>query len=450
MWIAYLYLLVGCFAICSASSFRPRRQLLKENLPEVKANVPKLSAVMLTVAKDDYVFQRGISSAMKHLVDVDKFYIITPSKEELEKKHETLVSTGRVIFVAEQTFHVGGTNLTGELVHTTMYNYVKDRGQYPLRNESDPASRFSQFEHKMNQKIGWYLQQLFKIYAGRMLNLDTYVLLDGDCVWFRDVKFIADKQTSLTAPFKYNYASSTQIHGAYLATTTRIAGVPIITNFRNQKHKSGVVHHMVLVKEVLDDLFSAAEKLHGNKPMWKIMLSESAREMTCHSPKANVCSDGSTLSEYELYFNYAQAKFPQTVHHRPLLWTNGPRPGMLYWPDPDDVPTVALLSTDTMKYKWIGHKQSETIDIFERQMEADRLAGLTYVGYHGYAKRRYYELHHQDVVELCHGAAEPFNTSCSYRGLDRMEIRPDRTPEDWFRGCGCFMAQQTVGINVKR
>jgi len=437
--VVLLGALFSCCSALEATSLRPRRR----QLPEVKANIPKLSAVMLTTAKDGYVFQRGINSAMKHLVDVDKFYIITPSKEELEKSHHHLVSTGRVIFVAEQIFNVGGKNLTGELVADTMLQAVRDKGQYPLRNESNPNSKWSSFESKLFSKMGWFLQQLFKVYAGRVLNLGDYVLLDGDCVWYQDVRFIADEQPSLTPPFKYNYATSTQVHGAYLATSTRIAGVPIITG-RNQKHRSGVVHHMVLVKEVLEDLFQVAEKLHNGMPLWKVMLAESALEMTCHSPKSNICADGSTLSEYELYFNYAQAKFPQTVHIRPLLWTNGPRPGMLYWPDPGDAPTVPLLSTDTMKYKWIGHHQSETNEIFKRQMEADRLSGLTYVGYHGYAKRRYYELHHDDVMTLCGNAVEPFNTSCSYRGLDRMEVRPDRTPEDWFRGCGCYMAKQTV------
>lgn len=32
--------------------------------------------------------------------------------------------------------------------------------------------------------------------------------------------------------------------------------------------------------------------------------------MTCRAPKTNICGAGSTLSEYELYFNYAREKFP--------------------------------------------------------------------------------------------------------------------------------------------
>lgn len=396
-------------------------------LNEVSASVvPKISAVMLTTTKDGAVFERGVRSALKHLVDVDKFYVITPSKHELSLKFKSLGE--RVIFVDEQSF-----NFTGALVADTMVQSVRDRGTYPLGNGNSP------FERTLWGKLPWYLQQLLKIYAGKYLNLKDYVLLDGDCVWFRDTKFIAEKQTSSIPPFRYNYATSTQIHGAYLASSKRISGVDII-NAKKGKFRSGVVHHMVLVKEVLDDLFKTVETLHG-LPMWQVMLNQSALEMTCMAPNTKVCAEGSALSEYELYFNFARVKYPETVELRPLLWANGPRPGLLYWPDPTDAPVVPLLSTDTAKYKWRDHKPSEVMDVFERQMEADRLAGFDYVGYHGYAKRRYFELHQEDIQQVCKGIPEPFNTSCSYRGLDQIELRPDRTPQSWFSGCGCFMAK---------
>lgn len=32
------------------------------------------------------------------------------------------------------------------------------------------------------------------------------------------------------------------------------------------------------------------------------------------------------------------------------------------------------------------------MEAFERQMHADRLQGYHYIGYHAYAKRRYYEM----------------------------------------------------------
>jgi hypothetical protein len=75
---------------------------------------------------------------------------------------------------------------------------------------------------------------------------------------------------------------------------------------------------------------------------------------------------------------------------------------------------------------------------FEEQVKADRLQGYDYVGYHGYAKRRYYELVGPDYEELCMTAPKPSNTTCSWRGFPER-LDKTRTAESWFRGCACFM-----------
>eukprot|EP00605_Chrysophyceae_sp_TOSAG23-4_P001679 GSChrysophyteH1.ASY1.ANO1.1845.1 assembled CDS len=423
LFMTYIIVILCCLKCAGCSDIVSLRKR------HLETAVPKISGVLLTTAKDGAVFERSIKSALQHLVDVDKFYVITPSQEELSRKYESLGD--RVIFVAEQKF-----NFTGELVADTMLKAVKDHGEYPLDNGKSP------FERTLWGKMGWFLQQLLKIYAGKILDLGDYVLLDGDCVWFKDVKFIADDQPNgSSGPHTYNYATSTQYHGPYVASSERISGVK---TFKNNDHwRSGVVHHMVLVKEVLEDLFAKSEELH-KLPFWHVMLKESALEMTCRAPRSAICGAGSTLSEYEMYFNYARSVYPTTVHLRPLLWANGPMPGLLYWPDPAD--PIPLLSSDSPKHKWLGHRQNEVLEVYERQIAADSIAGFHYVGYHGYAKRRYFELWADDVATLCDGAPEPFNTTCSYRGLDRIEVRPDRTPEDWFRGCGCFMARNANGI----
>ena len=38
--------------------------------------------------------------------------------------------------------------------------------------------------------------------------------------------------------------------------------------------RSGIVHHMVIVKKVLDDMFTTAERLHGGMPFWKVGRKE--------------------------------------------------------------------------------------------------------------------------------------------------------------------------------
>lgn len=45
-------------------------------------------------------------------------------------------------------------------------------------------------------------------------------------------------------------------------------------------------------------------------PSSPVFRSHSAREMTCKAPKTAICGVGSTLSEYELYYNYARTKHP--------------------------------------------------------------------------------------------------------------------------------------------
>lgn len=164
--------------------------------------------------------------------------------------------------------------------------------------------------------------------------------------------------------------------------------------------------------------------------------------MTCRAPRAGICGAGSTLSEYEVYFNYARTKYPETVQLRPLMWANGPAPGMQFWP-PVDQPEI---QSDGPKSHWVGHRQNESKEYISylklaiyiyiyiskiscssfyvytyllispiyvirlpyspyslfsplivpraivRQTEADRLQGYDFVAYHGYGKRRYFEL----------------------------------------------------------
>jgi hypothetical protein len=208
----------------------------------------------------------------------------------------------------------------------------------------------------------------------------------------------------------------------------------------------------------------------------------------------NICGAGSTLSEYELYFNYARAKYPETVKLRPLFWTNGPSPGLLFWPQP-----TYTLKSDGGKGQWMHHRQWQGKDskssrndelnslihllcvrlfvfavpeILDKQMAADREQGYDYVGYHAYAKRRYSEMVGEDLNFLCANVSVPHNSTCSWREYDEYETawrKKHNIPEskdekkggegeftkipapgmrnisDYFRGCACWMAKHQSG-----
>ena len=103
---------------------------------------------------------------------------------------------------------------------------------------------------------------------------------------------------------------------------------------------------------------------------------------------------------------------------RPLLWTNGPAPGLLFWPNPPD-----SLTSDGRKGQWLHHRQWQHPSILDYQIKADRLQGYDYVGYHGYAKRRYSEIVGVDLEVLCRNVTEPRNSTCSWRGYEDIEVK---------------------------
>lgn len=43
-----------------------------------------------------------------------------------------------------------------------------------------------------------------------------------------------------------------------------------------------------------------------------------------------------------------------------------------------------------------------------------------------------------DYEQLCNNAPKPHNTTCSWRGFPERKDK-QRSAEDWFRGCACFM-----------
>lgn len=383
----------------------------------LQASPKRLSAVMLTVWKDRLVFERSLHSAMKHMHEIDKFFVITPNVKELSEKYKHL-PLSRVEFVHESAFPFHAGNVSDVMIEA-----VRDRGVYPLSGKS-------QFEKTAWSRSGWFMQQVMKLTAGQVLRLEDYVLLDADVIWFRDITFI-NSSSSDGLLRRFNYASSSQYHPPYMATLRRIAGVDLLP--APKVFRGGVVHHMVISQHVLANLSAAAERLHGGIPFWKVLLNESALEMTCRAPREGICGTGSTLSEYELYFNYARVVFPETVALRPLLWTNGPMPGLQFWPEPD-----GKIHSDRHKGNWLGHRAADVPGAFHDQVRGDLMQGYDYVGYHGYAKRRYYELVGPDYEELCQTVPKPVNTTCSWRGFPER-LDKSRSEEDWFRHCACFM-----------
>jgi len=224
----------------------------------------------------------------------------------------------------------------------------------------------------------------------------------------------------------------------------------------------------------------------------EIFLMHAANSLVCG--KGIMCESKQVISEYELYFQYARIFFPQTLNLRPLLWANGPRPGLLFWPavkaagdswfaakwdkwtgsaDRSDY-TPAMAYYDVREEKnWFAAEEpaaavfrAGTVPAlgstkqlnFDRQIMVDAAHGYDYVAYHNHSSNRNYEVPYSDMHDMCspdnyRKYVEKHNTkmdglfgenACSLKGrIDNTAVHD----ADWnldakelantFRGCAC-------------
>jgi hypothetical protein len=138
--------------------------------------------------------------------------------------------------------------------------------------------------HGKNKRNGWYLQQLFKLYAGFVIPgiLETYTVIDAD-VLFLKKKEIFENNIPI-----YNYGS--EFHQPYFDHMEKLH--PDLVKM--DKVKSGICHFMTFQKKYILELFNLVESYHNGMEFWKVFLLNVARE--------NILYSGA--SEYEIYFNF--------------------------------------------------------------------------------------------------------------------------------------------------
>ena len=150
-------------------------------------------------------------------------------------------------------------------------------------------------------RIGWILQQLLKLYAPLVIpGISPNVLaLDADTIFLNPVTFLNASNGAL-------FCTAGEWHSPYF-----IHGAKLLPGFtRIQPSHSGITHHMLFQKSILEDFWNTIESIH-HLPGWEAYCRCIERETLYYAP----------CSEYELYFNYALAHTDQ-VEIRPLKWDN--------------------------------------------------------------------------------------------------------------------------------
>jgi hypothetical protein len=147
-------------------------------------------------------------------------------------------------------------------------------------------------------RVGWYLQQLFKLYSGFVIPniLDNYLVIDSDTIFLKPTVFFENGKPLYNIGIEYwkpYFYHMERLHPTFI----------------KQTQYSGITHHMVFQKQILYHLIILIETYH-KKSFWKVFLESIHKE--------NILNSGA--SEYEIYFNFLHIYFREQFIIRPLKW----------------------------------------------------------------------------------------------------------------------------------
>ncbi len=206
------------------------------------------------------------------------------------------INVNRVIVISSEPL----SNLA-EWFDEAQFPFCKEQVAHQIFKDKGKAEAYL----KSNKdRSGWILQQLLKLYASFVIpNISSNILcLDSDTIFLKPVSFY-DEETG--AGF---FNPGVEYHKPYFEHAQRL-----IPGFQKiHKNYSGISHHMLIQRPILQTLFQVVEEYH-QKEFWCAFCD---------------CIDQKYLwpscaSEYEIYFNFTLSCTDQ-CKIRKLHWKNIP------------------------------------------------------------------------------------------------------------------------------
>ena len=151
-----------------------------------------------------------------------------------------------------------------------------------------------------NNRNGWYLQQLIKFYSGFVIKgiLNNYLVIDSDTIFLKFTTFFKNKLPLYNFGIEYNIPYFTHMNKLHP------------TLCKNTSY-SGICHHMLFQRNIIDELFKLVENYHNNCFYIIFLKCINATDIL-----------GSGASEYEIYFNYLHIYHKEKFIIRELKWEN--------------------------------------------------------------------------------------------------------------------------------
>jgi hypothetical protein len=184
-------------------------------------------------------------------------------------------------------------------IYVVAYRPIDLSGAIVIDENIFPFSKTDVQPFVKSGTVGWYLQQLIKMYAPSVIP-DVHaniVLIDADTVFYKRVTFMNRSK------FLFNTAYHT--HRPYFQHMLRLHSSFIAW----KRGVSGVVNLMIINRSIMKEIIDMVEG-HHKEAFWKVF-------MTNLDP-----AESSGGSEYEIYFHYIMRNHPGRVEIRALQYDN--------------------------------------------------------------------------------------------------------------------------------
>ena len=134
------------------------------------------------------------------------------------------------------------------------------------------------------------------------------LVCDADTLFLTETEFINNGKALYNV--SYDIPADVTTH-PYLEHMEKL--IPGLTK---QTQYSGICHHMLIQKDILQEMFDRVEKVH-KMPFWKADISVTLQNYKSLNPKPPHGEAPLLFTTYELYFNYVLKFHPDRVAIRP-------------------------------------------------------------------------------------------------------------------------------------
>ena len=221
---------------------------------------PTYDVLIVFHEKDLPILPYCVASVKQHAVGAETIYVVSEKNPDVEG----------VVWIDEST-----APFTKSQVGETI--------QYPPR-------------------VGWYYQQLLKLYGYRYLPTQKrhLLFLDSDTIFKKRITFF-NHEGKICFGFTDENITPYYVHMGRL--------IPGLT--KQKPEYSGICHHMLTRRDHMEEILKTVEQTHG-KEAWRAMLELVEEE---DWPKSG-------MAEYEIYFNFCLQRHGDMYALRPLRLEN--------------------------------------------------------------------------------------------------------------------------------